>query len=80
LKATLDKQGLTLCDVYQWIGNSENEIRRNMETTYGMPAAMKMVDERNQAYDKAWEKYRKQHSLSDSVRGYINVFGVKECQ
>ncbi|MBO0933937.1 hypothetical protein [Fibrella aquatilis] len=79
-EAILEKQGLSLCQVYRWIGNSEDEIRRKMEAQYGIPTAMKMSEQRDVAYTKAWQKYRKQHGIPDSLRMYINVFGMSNCQ
>lgn len=79
-EAILDKQGLSLCQVYQWINDSEDEIRRKMEVKHGIPTAMKMSEQRSAAYDKAWTEYRKQHNIPDSLRSYINVFGVSNCQ
>ncbi|WP_019986276.1 hypothetical protein [Rudanella lutea] len=76
----LQEKGLSLCEVYKWIGDMEAETRAQVEKEY---PSMNVVDRSNRlddVRDLKWKEYCVKQNLPDSIRTYVNGYGLESCK
>ncbi len=80
LDTALKSSKLSLCEVYHWIESMESQTRHELEAKQPRLSPIELNDKLTLMRDEQWKAYCSQQHLPDSIRVYVNGYGIEECK